>query len=1399
MISEKEKQHSILKKKLESLNFSQPLGLDSIDLVEHLFNDLVKTSEAFQKIKKINETSKIDLDSEKQTSLPLRSENMRLVKENNALHSELIKIKEEAHQKELNYQTTNKKLEDEKEECIFGTKQKDSFIKKIEGEADKLRNKLNETLHKVYGDNSNNSLPGADKLLKTNNRPINFIGKKMEFEVSKNLENNLSLEEMRKLLESPYINREEWANDLKAADDRVENFRTQYNQEKQKNEELLKGIEFLEKQISNRDLEIKRIHQSYNVNDNIEDIKVKYKYSNLEIQIEKLNSQIDFLNKENRQYEEKISFFQTKCNENEVRKMENENVKLKKEREIHQTTIKELEQTLHNLNTQTNNFNQTNNLSREKEIQKITKNNESLNLQIQSLSQDLEQEKRKNNDINSQFNTDKLAFNQNLSLLRTSNEELKKYKNETSAELAKLKKNIETLTSENNLLKGREFITNQDIENSSQNINKIFNDYNQISEENTKLKSKINDLEVQIQGENLKNQQLTKTRDNLTIQIASLNKEMNDLENSNNQTKHKADDDRIIIQKLEFTNKKIELELTRYITENKGLYDSLEVKSNIMNELTDKLNTAKKQVENSNQTNEILQEEYKNLSNDLTDEINKSKNLELRLKNYEKDFNQNKYMKDQISECESSNNKLKNEKNAIEKELKNAKKEITNLNSKTEDLTNSLNELEEKNKILNDEKKKLMNQLSLNNEDMKTLENKINLTGDINSDLSNSNKRNNELSQTNKNLKGEIEKLRSNNDLLDFEVKKKTLELSKNHDLVERLKLDISQKNADINNYITKLDDLNSEKNSGKLEEHSNNQELMIEIETLKFEIKNLNYELANSKNQIKAGSSVKGKNDEKLQNLTSLLKEADKTRQELFSKFTEENNVRRALENENQILRDNEKNLRRTIDGQSEELKNIKLGLSSYDQNYDQLNNELDDKTEEISKLTILLKDLQNQNEELLSRIAQSSHKLNIDGKRLIDRESEIYEFKNQMNRLLQDIEISQAEIQNKNTEIQNLTYDLNSKTNENKNIIEDLTRIAKENERLNIIKSQLESNNEIFNQKFRANELDIQDLYQSYKETCQKNKRLEDNLKIFVDENREAVKYIQNLENTLSNFRNNLTEQIAEKEDLAKKLLIAENYNNEITDQIGSYKDTIRQLEFSNENLSRGKNIEGNLNLRMEETQIEYQKTITNLKNENKKLKDSSVNYKSNLDYLTQNKEMMEKDLQNYQIIISEERNKQQQLFSTLQKQRDDIQMLRDENTKLSKLYKEAGMQIGNRVNNPGKLMKSGDTFSSNDDINPLQGLCSDLQNKVVELESELKKKNDENTRLSQNNMSERSKQSNNVNIRSNDINFSGNLFPGRRSVEDDNPLDKVVNRNPNIMTTSNQSRKSDKSNKI
>jgi centrosomal protein CEP135 len=89
-----------------------PLAIESAALAEKLLNDLLKTTEGFQKLKKINEELKQQCQSDftyvsKLSSLPplkqepVKKENERIVRENNELHLLLIKVKEEGEVREM--------------------------------------------------------------------------------------------------------------------------------------------------------------------------------------------------------------------------------------------------------------------------------------------------------------------------------------------------------------------------------------------------------------------------------------------------------------------------------------------------------------------------------------------------------------------------------------------------------------------------------------------------------------------------------------------------------------------------------------------------------------------------------------------------------------------------------------------------------------------------------------------------------------------------------------------------------------------------------------------------------------------------------------------------------------------------------------------------------------------------------------------------------------------------------------------------------------------------------------------------------------------------------------------------------------------------------------------------
>ncbi|KAG8134933.1 hypothetical protein E2320_008001 [Naja naja] len=108
-----------LRKRLDQLGYRQPLGVESLPLVEKLFSDLVHTTESLRSTKlsagKIEkECSNFDVVLE-----PYREENARLTRENNELHLEVLKLKEQLEEQVKDLKATLRKFEHENSDMKF--------------------------------------------------------------------------------------------------------------------------------------------------------------------------------------------------------------------------------------------------------------------------------------------------------------------------------------------------------------------------------------------------------------------------------------------------------------------------------------------------------------------------------------------------------------------------------------------------------------------------------------------------------------------------------------------------------------------------------------------------------------------------------------------------------------------------------------------------------------------------------------------------------------------------------------------------------------------------------------------------------------------------------------------------------------------------------------------------------------------------------------------------------------------------------------------------------------------------------------------------------------------------------------------------------------------------------
>ena len=1382
--------YNLLTNKLRKLNYNYPVGIESTQLVDKILTQLISTTEGYQKLSNKFTSIKADLEAEKKNCLPLRNENMKLVKENNDLHLEMIKMREDFERKEITLKNSISKLDKEKQETRFLLKQKDTHINNLSKETEEIRKKFNEITEKIYGKNKKGIMNNQSTLNKIGeissniNINLNVIGKKQEIIMPRGIEPN-DFEfptKINNLFKKFNLDKEEWANDIKTSDDRLIKFRDEVKRLEETNKNLLEKIEFMYSQISQREQEIKRITSSYSVIDNMEELKMKYETDTYKSQIEKLNSQIDFLNKDNKEKDEALKVFYNLKNFEDLKKNEKTFTNLKKEND---NLKKELQDAKKNTNENYNNndnnnnensnqnYNQTlikENLTLKKENSNLQQKLEDLKINAENLLLENDKLKNLNSENSSYVNSDRAALLKNLNLLKDEIKDLKIQIGESQKNAEITFKQNENLKSELNLMKGKELSKNSEIEKekflfsegNSNSMNKIQKEYSDLSNENKNLRKKIDDLEH-------KNLLITKTQNSLmkeneaNVKInENLEKKLYICEEELSKFKFLSDNNSTFSQKMETQIFLAEEKNKNFEEEILNLNKILDNKNSLIKEIENKSENYFSQIQNANETIANLQGEFKTLSKELTDLHGKNKRYEEKVRSYEKNFNENKYVKEKLLDYEENLKGLKNEKVILDKENKFIKSENIKLQEELNFLKIQENENKDLIELLREEKNKVLNQLENKDKNLNQLEDKLGNKEIINKHYEEIKAKNNEYLHliSNKNL--EIENLNNQISISKFEVKKRENEINRQNENLEANKIELNAKIEEIKYLKEQIDILKAEIFEKKITNNSNISISLLELQEKytqeKIQMDKLNYNNKELNEKLKSIYSEKENLSLKVTEMTKLLAEADNTRAEMFSKIQQEINKSKFFENENLLLKEKEqKNLKDLLNLQDEN-NNLKNGISSLDNNYDILNNELDLKTEEISKLNLLLKNLNDANDEISKKLSVQLSKCSTDTKRLSERDLEIKEQRIINSKIQKENMELNSLLQQKNIEFQELNFEIRRLSEENENLQQHMLKMTKENEKLSLIKSQLEKNSEMIANKYRANELDSVELFNSYKDACKENERLKKNLQIFIEENKEAFNHIKNIESNLSSAMNNIQSQIIEKETLMKKIEMMEIYNNEQNIEIERLRKRVENKISNEEKLKKNMELEQEINMDFENHTLKLQKEIAKLDNEKKEYEEIIRNLRSQIEYMNILGKKQENEMANLEIILVDERKKLHRYDCLLNKEKEEMQKLKLENNQLIEMMQEnsdvknlKNKIIGKDINNNNNKNSSFDNLNNsknsnnsnnnpnnpNNNENTYKLLIHDLQSQLFNLQNDLKTVREEYTRV----LSERS----------------------------------------------------------
>ena len=225
---------------------------------------------------------------------------------------QLIQRKEALEQVELRWKSTLRQAQSEATDLGFLNKQKDARIKELESEVLRMKQKLEKVLSKLYmpgqdqiiGGMSSNGLPhnvirGAQQTLEMNHG-VNMDGVEGEEEQSNH--NHGASQELR-------AREQEWANELRRADERSHEVRQRCEDLKKANSELEARCKAQEQQIETRDVEILRLGGLYQGGQNNDKLSMQYSQEQNQKIVGKLNAQLDFLNKENHRLQTQLDLF----------------------------------------------------------------------------------------------------------------------------------------------------------------------------------------------------------------------------------------------------------------------------------------------------------------------------------------------------------------------------------------------------------------------------------------------------------------------------------------------------------------------------------------------------------------------------------------------------------------------------------------------------------------------------------------------------------------------------------------------------------------------------------------------------------------------------------------------------------------------------------------------------------------------------------------------------------------------------------------------------------------------------------------------------------------------------------------------------------------------------------
>ncbi|XP_040040694.2 centrosomal protein of 135 kDa isoform X1 [Gasterosteus aculeatus] len=286
-----------LRKRLDQLGYRHPLGIESLPLVEKLFSDLIHTTESLRNTKLSAGKTEEETRTFDALLEPYRAENARVVRENNQLHLELLKLKEEKDRVGRELKTHIRKLGHETSDLKFLNNQYVHKVRCLEkdskAKAERIQQLQEKNMQAVV------QTPGGKK------RSIPFRRQRMQIDELTPRSSTSAYPASQP--DDPYI-----ADLLHMADGRIQELQDDIIEVKLDLENAQEFIKHLNTQVEERDKEIERMSRALRGGRPHDVISLEAQNISNEKMIAHLNLQIEYLQETNRTLDQKVDALQQK-------------------------------------------------------------------------------------------------------------------------------------------------------------------------------------------------------------------------------------------------------------------------------------------------------------------------------------------------------------------------------------------------------------------------------------------------------------------------------------------------------------------------------------------------------------------------------------------------------------------------------------------------------------------------------------------------------------------------------------------------------------------------------------------------------------------------------------------------------------------------------------------------------------------------------------------------------------------------------------------------------------------------------------------------------------------------------------------------------------------------------